>query len=87
MKDPFKTHGAFSWNELMTSDPAAAKDFYQKLLGWDMEDMNMENMTYTVVKAGGDGRLSVDLLKRCLSSNKKELLTWKYIAKLIDEDE
>jgi predicted enzyme related to lactoylglutathione lyase len=55
MKDPFKTHGAFSWNELMTSDPAAAKDFYQKLLGWDMEDMNMENMTYTVVKAGGDG--------------------------------
>ena len=28
MKDPFKTHGAFSWNELMTSDPAAAKKFY-----------------------------------------------------------
>ena len=55
MKDPFKTHGAFSWNELMTTDPAAAKEFYGKLLGWEMEDMNMEQMTYTVVKAGGDG--------------------------------
>ena len=55
MKDPFKTHGAFSWNELMTSDSAAAKAFYRKLLGWEMEEMNMENMIYTVVKADGDG--------------------------------
>ena len=54
MKDPFKTHGAFSWNELMTSDPGAAKEFYQKLLGWEMEDMNLENMPYTVVKADGN---------------------------------
>ena len=55
MKDPFITHGAFSWNELMTTEPAAAKEFYVKLLGWETEDMNMEQMTYTVVKAGGDG--------------------------------
>jgi len=50
--------------------------------------IELENRTYKRdIKAGGDGRLSVDLLKRCLSSNEKELLTWKYIAKLIDEDE
>ena len=54
MKDPFKTIGAFSWNELMTSDPAAAKEFYRKLLAWEMEEMKMENMTYTVVKVDGD---------------------------------
>lgn len=54
MKDPFKTHGAFSWNELMTSDPAAAKEFYSKLLGWEMKEMNMGNVIYTVVNAGGD---------------------------------
>ena len=50
--------------------------------------LELENKAYIRdIKAGGDGRLSVDLLKRCLSSNEKELLTWKYIAKLIDEDE
>ena len=50
--------------------------------------IELENRTYKRdIKAGGDGRLSVDLLQRCLNSNEKELLTWKYIAKLIDEDE
>ena len=34
-----------------------------------------------------DGRLSVDLLKTCLRSNERELLTWQYIAKLIEIDE
>jgi len=51
MHDPFKTPGAFSWNELMTTDPAAARAFYQGLFGWQLEDMNMaEGGTYTVVK-------------------------------------
>ena len=31
--DTTKTHGAFSWSELMTSDPAAATEFYGKLFG------------------------------------------------------
>jgi len=50
--------------------------------------LELENRTYIRdIKAGGAGRLSVDLLQRCLSSNKNELLTWKYIAKLIETDE
>jgi len=50
--------------------------------------IELENRTYKKdIKAGGDGRLSVELLQRCLSSNEKELLTWKYIAKLIETDE
>jgi predicted enzyme related to lactoylglutathione lyase len=53
MNDPFKVHGAFSWCELMTPDVDAAKTFYGKLFGWQMESMPMENMTYTVLKAGG----------------------------------
>jgi uncharacterized protein len=57
MHDPFKTPGAFSWNELMTTDPVAAKSFYGELFGWQTEEMNMDNgMTYTVVKtADGEG--------------------------------
>jgi hypothetical protein len=50
--------------------------------------LELENKAYIRdIKAGGDGRISVDLLKTCLSSNKKELKTWQYIAKLIETDE
>jgi predicted enzyme related to lactoylglutathione lyase len=45
--DVFKTHGAFSWAELMTSDPAAALAFYGRLFGWSAKDMAMPNGTYT----------------------------------------
>ena len=50
--------------------------------------IELENRTYKRdIKAGGGGRLSVELLQRCLNSNEKELLTWQYIAKLIETDE
>jgi len=56
--------------------------------------IKLENETYKRdIKAAkrpsiyGDGRLSVDLLKTCLRSNERELLTWQYIAKLIETDE
>lgn len=51
MSDSMKQHGAFSWNELMTTDVEAAKSFYGELLGWTMQDLKM-NMPYTMVKAG-----------------------------------
>ena len=34
-------HGSFSWAELATSDPAAAKSFYEKLFGWSAKDNPM----------------------------------------------
>ncbi len=49
--DPFQTPGAFSWCELMTSDPAAATGFYKTLFGWTIEPMNM-GMPYNVLKVG-----------------------------------
>jgi len=55
MSNPFETSGAFSWCELMTTDPAAAKKFYGQLFGWELEDMSMPGMTYTVVKTAGKG--------------------------------
>jgi len=56
MKDHYKTNGAFSWNELMTTDPEAAKLFYAELFGWELEDYPMEETNYTVVKVGGEGQ-------------------------------
>jgi predicted enzyme related to lactoylglutathione lyase len=51
MTEATQQHGAFSWNELMTSDVAGAKTFYSALLGWDMEEHTM-NMPYTIAKLG-----------------------------------
>jgi predicted enzyme related to lactoylglutathione lyase len=48
----FKQHGAFSWTELMTTDPEGEKEFYSELFGWETDDMPMGDMTYTVLKAG-----------------------------------
>ena len=43
----------FCWNELMTRDLSAAKNFYTKLFGWTTRDMDMgEQGTYTIFVAG-----------------------------------
>jgi len=49
--DAFQTPGAFSWCELMTTDPTASTTFYGELLGWTVEPMNM-GMPYNVLKVG-----------------------------------
>ncbi|MCP4320604.1 MAG: hypothetical protein GY787_01835 [Alteromonadales bacterium] len=38
------------------------------------------------IRSGGDGRISVDMLRTCLSSTEKELQTWQYIATLIEKN-
>ena len=50
--NPFETHGAFSWSELMTSDPKAACDFYGKVFGWKVETSDMGTGPYHVLKVG-----------------------------------
>ncbi len=50
--DPFKTAGAFSWNELMTTDPEAAKAFYGPLFGWTFSEHPIENGVYHVGAVG-----------------------------------
>ncbi len=53
MSNPFETHGAFSWSELMTNDVEGAKKFYRTLFGWSLEPMAMSQGTYWVAKADG----------------------------------
>jgi uncharacterized protein len=47
-----KQHGVFSWNELMTPNVAAAKRFYSEALGWELQDMGIPDMPYTIAKQG-----------------------------------
>jgi uncharacterized protein len=52
--EPSETkHGQFSWNELVTTDPAAATNFYTQLFGWTTQEFPMPEFTYTVVSAAG----------------------------------
>jgi predicted enzyme related to lactoylglutathione lyase len=48
-------HGRFIWYELMTDDVDGAKAFYDDVVGWRHEDMSAGGMSYTIVKANGDG--------------------------------
>jgi predicted enzyme related to lactoylglutathione lyase len=50
--DVFTTHGAFSWFELMTTDPDAAREFYTQLFGWGSKDMDMPSGKYTTLQVG-----------------------------------
>ena len=45
----FKTHGAISWSELTTTDPAAAAEFYGKLFGWNVKPPEAAMGGYRVV--------------------------------------
>ena len=51
--DAYQTHGAFSWSELLTTDPERAADFYGKLFGWTFDSMDMGTGPYRVIKAAG----------------------------------
>jgi hypothetical protein len=53
--DVFKTPGAFSWSELMTTDPAAAAEFYSGLFGWTVKEPNEAMGGYRVVNVGEAG--------------------------------
>lgn len=48
------TQPNFMWYELMTTDPAAAKDFYGAVVGWDVTDF--PGMDYQLLGAG-DGEV------------------------------
>jgi predicted enzyme related to lactoylglutathione lyase len=47
-----KEHGVFSWNELVTTNVPAAKEFYREALGWELQDLNNPGMAYTIAKKG-----------------------------------
>ena len=46
--------GTFCWVDLATTDAAAAKAFYERLFGWEGEDMPVgDGATYTMLRLGG----------------------------------
>jgi len=45
--------GTFSYVELQTTDPEAAKAFYGGLFGWEPEDADVGDMIYTMLRLDG----------------------------------
>jgi hypothetical protein len=45
-------HGDFVWYELLTSDAAAAKTFYDTVVGWDIEATASNPMNYRMIRSG-----------------------------------
>jgi predicted enzyme related to lactoylglutathione lyase len=46
--------GEFCWVDLGTTDAAGAKAFYERLFGWESEDMPVDGgATYTMMRLGG----------------------------------
>jgi uncharacterized protein len=46
--------GTFSWADLSTTDPAAAKGFYGSLFGWDFDDRPVgDGQVYTMCRVDG----------------------------------
>jgi hypothetical protein len=50
-----KLPGKFVWFELNTTDTARAKAFYTELLNWKADDVDMGDVSYTMIKNGEDG--------------------------------
>lgn len=48
-----ESHGMFCWQELMTSNVEKAANFYKDLFGWDLNEMKMGGMNYTLIKNQG----------------------------------
>ena len=45
-------HGRFAWYELMTTDIAAAREFYASVMGWGALDASTPDLPYTLATAG-----------------------------------
>ena len=48
----YPEHGSFCWNELMTTDMDAARDFYGSLFGWKY-GQSMSDEPYSIIENRG----------------------------------
>jgi len=51
--------GSFCWAELATTDPAAAKQFYSEMFGWNALDVPMPQGVYTLFQVDGNDAAAV----------------------------
>jgi uncharacterized protein len=47
-----RSHGSFAWYELLTTDVAAARAFYRRVVGWGVQDASTAAFSYSIFTAG-----------------------------------
>jgi predicted enzyme related to lactoylglutathione lyase len=47
-----RTHGAFVWYDVMTTNTKAAQTFYRGVMGWEAKDSGMTDRSYTLLSMG-----------------------------------
>lgn len=47
-----RPHGTVAWSELLSTDPDAARAFYEETLGWTFEALPLGAAPYWVIKSG-----------------------------------
>ena len=52
VRNPNAVRGRFTWHDLMTTDPEAAKKFYTVVVGWGTQDWTGTTPPYTMWMAG-----------------------------------
>jgi predicted enzyme related to lactoylglutathione lyase len=72
--------GQWFWNELATSDPKKAVEFYEKVVGYTTKPMNMGPDTYYVLEQSGNSRGGVTTAPQGAPS------TWVPYVKVSDPD-
>lgn len=81
--NPYKTHGAFSWSELMTTDPEAAREYYSSVFPWHFSEMDMGDAGVYHVAAVGEKPVG-GIMKR---PDDNIPVHWGYYVTVDDVDE
>lgn len=63
--NPFTTHGAFSWFELLTGDVEGSKQFYGELFGWEFKKADNVDFDYQVVSLNAHEMAGMMDIKHC----------------------
>ncbi|MFZ2890503.1 VOC family protein [Sulfuricurvum sp.] len=63
--NPFATHGAFSWFELLTGNVEGAKKFYGELFGWEFKKADNVDFDYQVVSLNGQEMAGIMDIQHC----------------------
>lgn len=57
-----KALGKFVWHDLMTTDPARAREFYSEVFGWTWNEVDMGGSKYPMIHAAGEDHGGVNKL-------------------------
>lgn len=67
---PAPRAGVFTWHELMSTNLEKAKPFYVKMMGWELEDIDMGEMgTYWLFKTDGNNTAGAIEMPKSAGSN------------------